>query len=669
MYRMVGPKQAAALTALAAAVGGAFGCGTDGATSVAIDHLELSIAPTRPYYPVGDTVRATAFSFSADGRPVRAERPRWRALTPTLVQVDPDGLIRALAPGEATIEAEVEGLRAQVEVTVRGLLHHALIIDRNETWRVIDTPHVVGRYLYIGGLGAGTNTTILTIEPGVTVRFRPGAGLLFGDIEPGALVIPAGGDPVVMEGESPTRGSWVGLSFDGAGRSELRNLTIRHCGADTPSGNPSSCLEAIGTYGGPSPELLIDGVTISDAHDAVDLWHWCTLDPDSRSLSIENVDGHLATISPRLVSTFPRGGHFTGNAESELRIRGGPVDQSATWAAAGAPWRLIGTVTLEGPSEPTITMPAGLQVRADPAGGFTVGLGGLLVGDTAGPPVIVESTGQGWAGIALAHSAGTALRNVLLKGCAQPCLTVGGPGVTDSGLVLEEVTIDGARSAGIHLGVGVTFHPASRDLTIARVEGVPINLAPEAVQTIPRGDYRFNEIDAIRVRAGVITSSATWRNHGLPYSLPDGLAITSIGDQPSLTLEPGVTLQLGIGTRVSGGTLVAIGTPTAPITFTSATPGVPGSWVGIEVGNGENVPARLEFVEIQDAGAGPGGFGGALRLVVDPGSVLRHSTIRRSASCGIILLNGSPWIDDYDDPALGNSFIEVAGQALCQAPT
>jgi len=74
-------------------------------------------------------------------------------------------------------------------------------------------------------------------------------------------------------------------------------------------------------------------------------------------------------------------------------------------------------------------------------------------------------------------------------------------------------------------------------------------------------------------------------------------------------------------------------------------------------------------VEIQDAGAGPGGFGGAVRMWIDPGGVLRNSTIRRSQSCGLILFGGRPWAEDYTDPAFGNAFVDVAGPALCQAPS
>src|SRR5205823_2509731 len=211
----------------AAAVAGSCDSGTEPGQT--IDRLEIQLKPARPSYPVPDTVRAGVVAFSREGTWVPMGTPHWRSLDPTLASVDASGLIHTLSPGEATIEVEVDGVIAHLQLAIRGILHTGYIIDQNETWRVADTPHVVQQYLGVGGIHDinATDTTVLTIEPGVTVRFRPGAGLIFGDIEPGALVIPAGGAPVMMEGDSAVRGSWVGISFEGRGRSELRNLTIR----------------------------------------------------------------------------------------------------------------------------------------------------------------------------------------------------------------------------------------------------------------------------------------------------------------------------------------------------------------------------------------------------------------------------------------------------------
>jgi hypothetical protein len=635
-----------------------------------IDHLEIRLAPVRQSYPVPDTVRASVTAVDRDGTPVPVDGAIWRTLTPLFASVDRNsGLIQTHGRGEAVVEVQVGGVTAQLTLPIRGVLHKALFLDISETWHVADTPHVVGTYLNVGGIFDinAPDTAVLTIEPGATVRFRPGAGLIFGDIEPGALRIAAGA-PVIMEADWPltSRGSWVGLFFQGHGRSELRNLMVRHCGADSPGGNPAACLEAAGDYPGKGPELFLDGVTIAEGLNGVSISHWVTLAAGSRNLSVENTVGYVARISPQVVGTFPRGGHFTGNAESEIRITNGQVDQSATWTELGLPLRLGGGVLFTGPANPILTLPAGVHLRGDPGATLSFASGGLVAGDPAGAPVILESTGQGWGGIGTAHAGLSALRNVVLQDCGAEtaaCLSFDGVSGVDSGIAVQDVVIRGSRSTGIYVGIGGTFHPSSRTLTVTGGAGVPFDLMPEGIASLPAGDYRGNAIDVIRMRSGDVRLRTTWRDLGIPYRAP-GLQIDS-----ALTLAPGVTMQVGVGGRVVVrlGSLVAVGTATAPVTFTSATPGVPGSWMGIEIESWTGgAGTRLEYVEIADAGAGPGGYAGALRLWADPGGLLRNSTIRRSTSCALILFGGQSWTDDYADPAFGNTFIDVAGPPQCQ---
>ena len=662
--RTVSGLRFATVAALAAAVGS---CQSGTEPGSAIDHLEISLTPTRASYPPGDTLHATVVALSKEGTWLRTGSPQWRSLEPDIAGVLPSGRITARSRGEATIEAEVDGVTAQVRVQVRGVLH-TVHIDVNETWRAADTPHVVQGYLNVGGFFSldAKDTATLTIEPGATVRFRSGSGLYFADIEPGRLVIPAAGDRVVMEGDSTARGSWVGLAFLGYGRSELRNVTLRHCGANSPSGGTMACLTASGNYGGRRPELLIDDVTITDAHHGVDIGHWVTMAPGSRVLSVENTDGRKVTLSPQVLATFPRGGRFAGNSEQEIRVTNGLVERSGTWSSLGLPLRLMGEVLLSGADWPTITVPGGVVLRADPGAGITEEQGRLLVGDSAGLPVILESTGDGWQGIALGHG-GSAIRNAEMRDCGlltQACLEFNGPAEADSGLIVQDLAIRSSRSAGVR--AGGRFNPSSRNLTITESAGVPLEVAADVVPSIPPGDYRLNATNAIRVWNDAVWRSATWRDHGLPYLLPVGLVIGAMADRPTLTLEPGVILQMGIGTNllIGEGALRAVGTGVDPILFTSATPDVAGSWGGIDASMAVDAGTRLEYVEIHDAGA----YGGAMRMWVDPGGVLRNSTIRRSPHCGIIYLGTQDWADDYTDPAFGNSFIDVDGPARCRPP-
>jgi hypothetical protein len=247
-------------------------------------------------------------------------------------------------------------------------------------------------------------------------------------------------------------------------------------------------------------------------------------------------------------------------------------------------------------------------------------------------------------------------------------LTFGPSGGGDSGLVVQDVVIRGSRTAGVTMGLGARFSSTSRNLTITQSATYPLSVYPRNIPSIPAGDYRFNGIDAIDVISdGIGYDSVAWRDLGIPYRFRDGLGVDA-----TLVLEPGVTIEVGVGRRVvvGFGSLVAVGTAAAPIVFRSVTPGVPGSWMGIELeGPTAGLGTRLERVVIADAGAGTPGYSGALRLWADPGGLLRNSTILRSPSCGLVMFNGQPWTDDYTDPAFGNTFVQVAGPLRCVPPS
>jgi hypothetical protein len=200
---------------------------------------------------------------------------------------------------------------------------------------------------------------------------------------------------------------------------------------------------------------------------------------------------------------------------------------------------------------------------------------------------------------------------------------------------------------------------------------VPIEIPPDGIPSIPPGNYTLNGNDAIRLRGTEVTRTATWRNIGLPYLAPIGLDVRHHINDPVLTLNPGVVLQMGsasiltVGENLPGALKVA-GTAANPVLITSASTDAAGAWVGLQVGTQADSRTRLSYVEIRNAGAGDAGFAGAVRMQVDPGGVLRNTTIRRSSTCGVVLFNGNAWAEDYTNPQFGNVFIDVAGPLRCR---
>ncbi len=102
--------------AMCAAWGLSCGSGTEPAAK--IDHLEISLTPVRPYYPITDSLTAHVQAVSAQGTWVPNGATTWRSVTPAIVSVDQSGLIHALGGGAATIEAAMEGVTAQLTFQV-----------------------------------------------------------------------------------------------------------------------------------------------------------------------------------------------------------------------------------------------------------------------------------------------------------------------------------------------------------------------------------------------------------------------------------------------------------------------------------------------------------------------------------------------------------------------
>jgi hypothetical protein len=641
-------------------------CGSSTEPTSQVDHLELRLDPARPAYPVGDFTVLHVAVFDKNGAPLPSAGVTLRSLSPAVAAVSAGSFsIAAVGNGTAVIEASLEGKTAQITVNVRGTLHQNSQMLQSETWRVADTPHVVTTWINVGKLTLNSpDTVVLTIEPGSTVRFRTGAGLYFGDIAPAALRI-ADGAPVVMEADTiPAHaGSWIGLLFKRAGHSALHHLTLRHCGHDIPFDNTAACLIAAGSDPGTDLHLLLDDVTIADAHNGVDLGGWFTITPGSKNLSITNTEGFMAHVSAQVFGGFPTGGTFTGNASNEILITLGALRHSAVWREIGPPLRLSGGVIVPMDANAILTLVPGFHLRADAGAGFTFLAGGIVAGDTAGQPVVLESTGQGWGGISTEHAGLSTLNNVVLRDCGvsrSGCLVLEGLCASDSGLVANDLTIQGSKSTGVWMGICGKIHAASRNLTVTGSASVPFDLTSVSLPALPAGNYVGNGWDVARVRFGV-AQRMRWHNIGIPYALMGGYSADS-----TLTLGPGITIQVDTGKAfVIGWGLISEGTAAEPITFTSITPGVPGSWMGIIIGNPPE-GAQFDHVIIADAGGGPTGYSGAIRFDVDPGGVLTNSTIVRSSSCALILFNGNSWTDDYTDPLFGNTFMSVAGPLRCQ---
>jgi hypothetical protein len=552
---------------------------------------------------------------------------------------------------------------------------HDLPITRDQTWSRADSPHLVrGRLSIWGGV-------TLTIEAGATVLFDPMSGLSFG--RPGGTgtlrALGSASAPITMRRRDGGSGAskWVGLTFRSNTTSELHYVNLNGCGgAALTDSIPAACL-ALGNPLVPaeSPTVLIDHVTVEGGRGgAVTLWNQSRFGDGSSVLSVHDMNGYVAQLRTREAARFPLGGTFTGNDTNEVRLTADTVGDSLT-LVSGVPWAVTGAVLIEGPKVPVLTIPAGDTIRL--SGSLLAGQnapGGLQIGTDGGPTVSLRPRSTTWDGVLfLAYAVHSSISNAVLESCGTAgtsCVSLwgsfsGGPAPAP---VLKSVTIRNAIGSGIGMSYNGRPGPGSANLTITGTNGMPIGINQSPVSSIPTGQYTGNFRDIIWINQLVVRQDETWPRHDVPYFIYNGVTVGDSATDPTLTIDPGVTVisaaGASIGMGMTGpGAIHAVGTAVDPITFTGES-NSPGGWAGIVVWFDADSASLFDHVIVDNAGT-PANVQGGFLFYTDIGPVIHNSTIRNSAGCGVIIVNQPPWSTDFTAPALGNTFTNNAGGAVC----
>lgn len=150
-----------------------------------------------------------------------------------------------------------------------------------------------------------------------------------------------------------------------------------------------------------------------------------------------------------------------------------------------------------------------------------------------------------------------------------------------------------------------------------------------------------NGEDGIYVFGGGVRETGTWKNHGVPYVIGNGIWVGS--DQGAyLTIEPGSTVKMASGTHLNVGDWGPAGLVADSVTFTSAaTSPRRGDWKGLFFyGDAAEDRCRLTRCRIEYGGEYVGNV-----LLMDARPTITGCHISNSAAWGIYL-DGS----NYPDP-------------------
>jgi hypothetical protein len=563
---------------------------------------------------------------------------------------------------------------------------HTSSINTDETWTRAASPHIVRGHLFI------LDDATLTIEAGATVLFDTLSSLTFGYTSPGTLrALGTDAQPITMRSLDTTAspGFWGRLALRSNTASEMHYVELSGCGLRAFLDSlPAGCIVLGNPFLSENPNLLIDHVTVRDARGgAVILSNDSHFAPGSSHLSVFDMRGYIAQMRARESASFPLGGSFAGNDSNQVRLTLDTLRDSLTWGV-GVPWTVMDNVVVEGPKQPVLTIPPDATVQMK--GALVIGTtesGGLQVGSESGQTVTLTAADTSWDGIYFGpYTVSSSLTHVILEKCGRvenssfpsDCVLISGLYTETPPFpapVLKHVTI---RNAGFNVGLGLTFRArlgsGSTDVTITGT-GTPISIVGGSPSSIPPGNYTGNLRDVIEITDGRVWQDETWPNFALPYFVTsymiDSLGGVSVGaptTHPTLTLLPGTTIEFAPGARLwvgweGPGAVKVVGTVLQPIRFLGQG-GTPGSWVGIQIGYNADSSTIFDHVIVDDAGE-QFPVAGSFHFYVDVGPIIRNTVISNSSGCGIIIVGQPQWNTDFTDPALGNTFTNNAGGAVC----
>jgi serine/threonine-protein kinase len=145
----------------------------------------LRLSPVEGAWQVGERYTITAVTMDQSGAILPGRGIRWTSLEPTVATVDADGVVQAIAEGQARIQAECEGRSAELAVDVRGLAGQLDVIPGEGALAVGQVVRLLARWksgvegfkAAPGATWSSSDPTILRVTPqGELTGIRPGSG-------------------------------------------------------------------------------------------------------------------------------------------------------------------------------------------------------------------------------------------------------------------------------------------------------------------------------------------------------------------------------------------------------------------------------------------------------------------------------------------------------------
>lgn len=313
-------------------------------------------------------------------------------------------------------------------------------ITSNSTWKLLGSgfPYVVSGLVAVRAVNASASVPVLTVEPGVTVKFNQAADLLINHGERG--VFQANGtaeQPILFTSNGPaTPGYWAGLGFSTAATASVPPSKISHAtiefagivsaqrgGVTIRSG--SVILEHVtltnnllaGVLLRDGALTVIDSTSVGNDGAGLKATGGTALSLDGTSFTRNT--GKAVDMVPfvPLLSAGNLSAADNAAGGDGICYSAGTIAVSTAWPASTLPYILTGNINVLGPSVPVLTIAAGNEIRFNSGVGLIVhegNAGALQANGTAAKRIRFTSNGTqapgSWGGIVFGTGSGPASR-------------------------------------------------------------------------------------------------------------------------------------------------------------------------------------------------------------------------------------------------------------------
>ena len=647
-----------------------------------------SINPTSG--PIGTevTISGSNFSETASQNSVKfnSTNTTVKSATTNSIIVDvPDGA----TTGEVTVTVRSQTATGPIFTVVEEATGIEIDCSENEitssiTWENIESGDAVD-YIVNCAISV-TNNALLTIEPGVIIKFEGDESGIFTSDGGGLKAVGTADEPIKFLGTSENAGVWKGIYFASTNpENRLEYVEVKHAGRTESA--QSGVKGAVQLSQKDDSRGSIVHCTISE-NDGYGVF--ITAESNLEDFSDNTIsDNELSAVGidfNQIGKLDSETSYASGNGQAYVDVSNATLEVDATVKLIDVAYRFT-----EGSKyyvEKALTIEPGVTMEFASGSGLRMGVSGtdcslttasLNAVGTASDPITFKGVSNGtgsWVGIGINSSSpdnkliycnisGAGAAKIFNAGDKFANITL----QCDSKVIIQNSTISESGEYGIYVLDEDAVLDDFESNSLTDNDAAPIFMyLPHIGELDSTSTYLSgNENQYIHVSGEALTDNElTVKSLDVPYRINVSKSGRPVYVEQAITIEPGVIFEFetssglilgspGVDCIPTTGSINAVGVADNPIIFRGTTEGQ-GTWQGIGI-NSSTSQNVFEFCEISGGGSeqlyNAGGQGNIV-IHCDGDLKLHHSTIKDSGGWGIDFVQSANDLD-LDDNTFENN--------------